>query len=136
MAKRTVYSQDFYISIIKQNLSYISKIKSYVIIAFCLVINNERTGYIDIDFLCIKKEYQKKGIGKYFFLHIATTNLPGIKLYEKYDFNDKSPDKDPFFMKLIIGNIQGIKSDEKKETKKIREKQKNQSNGKNIIKRT
>ncbi len=88
----------------------------------------------------------------YFFLHVATTKLPGIKLYEKfgfkffntiknYYFNDKPPDKDVFLVELIIENnkedkkIQGIKSDEKKENKIKEENKKNQSNKKEYNKK-
>ena len=126
-----VYPQQYYISVIKQKLSFVIKVKRYIIIAFCLVSYNVETGFIGIDLLCVKRDYQKKGIGKLllnycienckklgfkrFYLHVATTNLPAFNLYKKlgfkisetiknYYFNDLPPDNDAYLMKLIIEN--------------------------------
>ena len=129
--KGGVYPQHYYISVIKQNLSFVIKVKRYLIIAVCLVRYNEKNDFIGIDLLCVKKEYQKKGIGKLllsycienckklgyknFYLHVATTNLPAFNLYQKlgfkisdtiknYYFNDAPPNNDAYLMKLIIEN--------------------------------
>ena len=129
--KEGVYPQQFYISAIKQNLSYVIKVKRYIIIAFCLVRYHKNIDFIGIDLLCVKKDYQRKGIGKNlleycienckklgyknFYLHVATTNIPAFKLYSKlgfkikdtiknYYFNDQPPDKDAYLMTLTPGN--------------------------------
>ena len=129
--KNGVYSQNYYISVIKQKLSFVIKVKRYILIAVCLVRYNEKTGFVGIDLLCVKRDYQKKGIGKLllnycienckklgfkkFYLHVATTNLPAFNLYKKlgfkvsetiknYYFNDLPPDNDAYLMKLIIEN--------------------------------
>jgi ribosomal protein S18 acetylase RimI-like enzyme len=126
-----VYPQQYYISVINQKLSYVIKVKRYIIIAVCLVRYNEETGFVGIDLLCVKKDYQKKGIGKLllsycienckklgfkkFYLHVATTNKPAFHLYKKlgfkvcetiknYYFNDLPPDNDAYLMKLIVEN--------------------------------
>ena len=135
-----VYPQQYYISVIKQKLSFVIKVKRYIIIAFCLVSYNVETGFVGIDLLCVKRVYQKKGIGKLllnycienckklgfkkFYLHVATTNIPAFNLYKKfgfkvsetiknYYFNDLPPDNDAYLMKLIVEN--------NNEEKKIRE---------------
>ena len=155
--KEGVYSQQFYISVIRQNLSYVIKIKRYIIIAFCLVRYYEKTGYIGIDLLCVKKDYQRKGLGKNllkfcidnckklgynkFYLHVATTNLPAINLYSKlgfekiktiknYYFNDKPPDKDAYLMTL---KFKDDKKEKNKEEIKSNEKKTAENNDKNEI---
>ena len=159
--KNGVYSQNYYISVIKQKLSFVIKVKRYIIIAVCLVRYNEKTGFVGIDLLCVKRDYQKKGIGKLllnycienckklgfkkFYLHVATTNLPAFHLYKKlgfkvsetiknYYFNDLPPDNDAYLMKLIVEN----NNEEKKiqeiksdEKKKIIIKEENEKNQSN-----
>ena len=129
--KGGVYSQQFYISLIKQNLSYVIKVKKHIIIAFCLVKYHKNIDFVGIDLLCVKRDYQRKGIGrnlleycienckklgyKNFYLHVATTNIPAFKLYSKLGFkikdtiknyyiNDQPPNKDAYLMTLTPGN--------------------------------
>ena len=121
-----IYSPTFYLELLKQNLSYVYKQKR-LIIAVCLVRYEESENKIGIDLLCVKKEYQGKGLGKSllnfcinncvgkgcykFYLHVATTNTVAIKLYQKlgfykkefiknYYYNDPPPNNDAFLMQL------------------------------------
>ena len=121
-----IYSPTFYLELLKQNLSYVYKEKR-LIIAVCLVRYEERENIVGIDLLCVKKEYQGKGLGKSllnfcinncvekgcykFYLHVATTNTVAIKLYQKlgfykkkfiknYYYNDPPPNNDAFLMQL------------------------------------
>ena len=128
--KEGVYSDEFYLEALKQNLSYVYKdqIKNKnILIGVCLVRYQENSDYIGIDLLCVNKNYQGMGFGKAllgvclnkciengfhkFYLHVATTNTKAINLYKKfgfykhkfvknYYFNDKPPDNDAFMMKL------------------------------------
>ena len=124
--KEGVYSDDFYKSVLEQNLSFVYKING-VLIAVCLTRYCYDTGYVGIDLLCVKKEYQGKGLGKallshcigncvnlglkIFYLHVATTNIPAYNLYKKlnfeivdtiknYYYNDEPPDRDAYKMIL------------------------------------
>ena len=128
--KEGVYSDDFYISVLLQNLSFVYKIANDLI-AVCLTRYCKYTGYVGIDLLCVKKEYQGKGLGKallnyciencmklglkLFELHVATTNIPAYNLYKKlgfkniktienYYFNDEPPDRDAYLMRLDKSN--------------------------------
>ena len=122
-----IYSEDFYESILAQNLSLIYKDEEEELIALCLALYEEKLKKVNISVLCVKSEYQKKGIGKSllnacidncvkkgyydFYLHVAVTNERAIKLYEKVGFeqkeliknyysNDPPPDNDAFLMEL------------------------------------
>ena len=125
-----VYSDEFYLEALKQNLSYVYKDRvknKNILIGVCLVRYQENSDYIGIDLLCVNKNYQGMGFGKAllsvclnkcmengyhkFYLHVATTNSKAINLYKKfgfykhkfvknYYFNDKPPDNDAFMMKL------------------------------------
>ena len=128
--KEGVYSDEFYLEALKQNLSYVYKDRvknKNILIGVCLVRYQENSDYIGIDLLCVNKNYQGMGFGKAllsaclnkcmengyhkFYLHVATTNSKAINLYKKfgfykhkfvknYYFNDKPPDNDAFMMKL------------------------------------
>ena len=128
--KEGVYSDEFYLEALKQNLSYVYKDRvknKNILIGVCLVRYQENSDYIGIDLLCVNKNYQDMGFGKAllsvclnkclengyhkFYLHVATTNSKAINLYKKfgfykhkfvknYYFNDKPPDNDAFMMKL------------------------------------
>ena len=125
-----VYSDEFYLEALNQNLSYVYKDRvknNNILIGVCLVRCQENSDLIGIDLLCVNKNYQGMGFGKAllsvclnkcmengyhkFYLHVATTNLKAINLYKKfgffkykfiknYYFNDKPPDNDAFMMKL------------------------------------
>ena len=127
-----VYSQDFYISVLKQNLSLVYKYQRYRIIAVCLAYYDEKTDFIDIALLCVRKDFQRKGFGesilrqcinrcvekgyKKFYLHVATTNTKAFKLYEKlgfviaeikknYYYNEKEEEnRKAYLMQYIVGN--------------------------------
>ena len=105
-----IYSEDFYESILDQNLSLIYKDEEEELIALCLALYEEKLKKVNISVLCVKSEYQKKGIGKSllndcidncvkkgyydFYLHVAVTNERAIKLYEKVGFEQKELIKD------------------------------------------
>ena len=120
------YSKNFYSSAINQNLSYVYKEKN-IIIAFCLIRNDSKTNQVGIILLCVKKNNQRKGIGKTllkycidncrkkgyenFYLHVAVVNKPAINLYINLGFKgvmhlpnyyskEKWPYNEAFLMKL------------------------------------
>ena len=130
--KHSIYNNNFYYRVLKHNLSYGYKIDRELI-AICLVEKYEREKQINIDIalLCVKKAYQRAGLGKSlleyciknceskgydsFFLHVATTNKPAMNLYKKLGFKeiriisnyyhlDKPPDNDAYLMVLEKGN--------------------------------
>ena len=124
-----IYSDNFYESMLNDNLSYIYKDQEKnIIIAICLALYEEEEDEVNISVLCVKKEYQRKGLGKSileeciencvknrytnFYLHVAITNEKAIKLYEKIGFrkikfiknyytNDPPPHNSSFLMRLI-----------------------------------
>ena len=125
--ERSIYTNDYYYRVLKDGLSYVYKIDKEII-AVCLV--GKYRNEIGIDLLCVKEAYQKMGLGKslldfcikncekkgytFFFLHVATTNKPAIKLYEKFGFyaekfvrdyyyKDESPDRDAYLLILDKG---------------------------------
>ena len=127
--KNSIYDNNFYIRVLKHNLSYAYKIDKEMI-AICLIDKNEKEKIINISLLCVKKAYQRAGYGKSlldfcikncekngykdFYLNVATTNSSAIKLYEKLGFKkiktilnyyhlDKPPDNDAYLM--VKGNI-------------------------------
>ena len=120
-----IYSENFYEKILDDNLSLIYK-DNGCIIAICLAEQEEKK--IDIAVLCVKKEYQRKGLGKSllnhciengikkgfneFYLHVCTTNQGAINLYKKVGFeqkefienyysNDPPPNNNAYLMELI-----------------------------------
>ena len=127
--KNSKYDNRFYYRVLKHNLSYVYKIENEII-AVCLVEKFEREKEIDIALLCVKKAYQRNGLGKsllnfcinncikkgyyVFFLHVATTNFIAINLYKKLGFyavkyvpnyyhNDPPPDNNAYLLKLEKG---------------------------------
>lgn len=128
--KKSVYDYNFYYKVLSSNLSYAYKMDKELI-AVCLVELDIRKKLISIALLCVKKAYQRNGLGKSLlnyclnncikkgyseiFLHVATTNTPAIKLYKKlgfkeidiikgYYFNDSPPDRDAYLMKYQSNN--------------------------------
>jgi ribosomal protein S18 acetylase RimI-like enzyme len=137
-----IYSKKFYISAIKQKLSYVYKDENEKVIGVCLASYNSKTGYVGIDILCVDQNYQGKGLGKAllktclencenrkyynFILHVATTNKKAIHLYKSNGFEltdfiknyyscDPPPDNDAYEMKRK--KVREIKSENKEETK-------------------
>ena len=125
------YSYNYYSSIISQNLSYVYKEKNGEVTAFCLVRYDSKKNQVGICLFCVKKNYQRKGLGKSliqfcidncrkkgldnFYLHTAVTNIPAINLYLLLGFrvvktilnyycNDAPPDNDAFLMILKNDN--------------------------------
>ena len=124
-----LYKNSQFKKIIKQNLSYLYKIKNEVI-AYCLVEFKNNKNTAEIDLLCVKKEFQRYHLGetllsfcltncvnlniKTFYLHVSTNNTPALKLYQKKGFttknfikkyyNDKNPEDNDAF--LMILNVQ------------------------------
>ena len=123
-----LYSTQEYYRILKQNFSY-SYFFNNELIGICLVdINNNNYPGVVIAILCIKKEFQGKGLGKSllnycinncvksnyytFFLHVAINNKKAHNLYKKLGFNEirilnnyykneRYPeDRDAYLMKL------------------------------------
>ena len=151
-----IYSQDFYISIIRENLSLVYKVKRYLIIAVCLAYYDKKTDFVDIALLCVRKEYQRKGFGesllkqcidrcfrkgfKKFYLHVATTNTSALKLYKKlgfikvktihdYYYNEKlEENKKAYLMHLIKENTV-----EKKMERNIKSEEKKENTNNKII---
>ena len=126
--KRNIYSNEYYLRVLKDDLSYVYKIDKEII-AVCLV--GKYGKEIGIDLLCVKEAYQRMGLGKSlldfclkncekkgytdFFLHVATTNRPAINLYKKFGFyaeklvrdyyyKDEYPNRDAYLLKLNIAN--------------------------------
>ena len=120
------YSNNFYTSAINQDLSYVYK-ENNIIIAFCLIRYDSKSNQVGIILLCVKKNYQRKGLGKTllkycidnckkkgyenFYLHVAVANIPAINLYIKLGFEgvkhlpnyyskEKWPYNEAFLMKL------------------------------------
>ena len=124
-----IYSDNFYLQLLSQNLSLIYKDKEKnIIIALCLNVYEEETNELNIAVLCVKKEYQRRGLGESilnetinrclkrgynnFYLHVMVTNKSAIRLYKKVGFiisetvknyysEDLPPNNDAFLMKLI-----------------------------------
>ena len=111
----------------QQNLSFIIRDKNYELTAVCLAEYEEDKKQICIAVLCVRKEDQRKGLGKLilehcinncikkgyndFYLHVSVTNHSAIKLYEKLGFykkefiknyysNDPPPNNDAYIMEL------------------------------------
>ena len=128
--EKSIYDNDFYYRILKDNLSFVYRNNNEVI-AVCLLEKLENNEEIMINLLCVKKEYQRKGLGKslldfcikncvkkgycHFYLHVATTNKIAINLYKKFGFygleyipnyyeSDMPPDNNAFLLKLEIDN--------------------------------
>ena len=58
-----LFKNSLFKRIIKQNLSYVYKIRNEVI-SFCLIELNNKDNNAEIDLLCVKKEYQGYHLGK------------------------------------------------------------------------
>ena len=128
--KHSIYDTNYYFKILKNNLSYVYK-NDKEVIAVCLINDFQSYKSINIDLICVKIEYQGKGLGKSllefcinncmkrgfyeFFLHVATTNQRAINLYKKLGFTivkfiknyyhlDNPPDKDAYMMRLVKKN--------------------------------
>ena len=126
--EKSVYDYQFYYRVLSSNLSYSYKIDKELV-AICLVELDLRKKIISIALLCVKKAYQRNGLGesllKYclknclkigyseIFLNVATTNSVAIKLYKKLGFreikivkdyyiHDSPPDRDAYLMKYEI----------------------------------
>ena len=129
--KHSIYDTNYYYRVMKKNLSYVYK-NDKEVIAVCLINNIQSYKEINIDLICVKKEYQGKGLGKSllqfcinncinkgfyeFILHVATTNQKAIKLYKKLGFTivnyiknyyhlDKPPDNNAYIMRLVKKSI-------------------------------
>ena len=126
-----LFTNEFYIEVLKQNLSYVYKDKN-TLIAVCLVrLDEDHSNSINIDVLCVNSKYQRKGLGRAllsfcinncvekgynkFYLHVSTTNKKALNLYyslgffkakfiKDYYINDEPPDKDAYMMKLYKYN--------------------------------
>ena len=112
--------------IINQDISFVYKINNEVI-AFCLIEYLYEKDTIEIDILCVKREFKGNHLGKSllsycinycneldfknYALHVSTTNTPAFNLYKKLGFvikyfiknyyNDEKPeDSDAYFMIL------------------------------------
>ncbi len=145
-----IYSENYYELLLQQNLSFIIRDKNYELTAVCLAEYEEDKKQICIAVLCVRKEDQRKGLGKLilehcinncikkgyndFYLHVCVTNHSAIKLYEKLGFykkgliknyysNDPPPNNDAYLMEL--------NKNKKIENNKI--KNENNNNNENII---
>ena len=125
---RGLYAYSFLKRVIEQNLSYAYKIEEEII-AFCLVENVPDKRIIEIDLLCVKKEYKGNHLGKSllnfcinickrlnfnnFGLHVSTTNTAALGLYSNIGFkiiskiqdyyNDFNPkDNHAYYMTLTL----------------------------------
>ena len=125
--KHSIYDTNYYYQVMKKNLSYVYK-NDKEVIAVCLINNIQPYKEVNIDLICVKNEYQGKGLGKSllefcinncinkgfyeFFLHVATTNQKAINLYKKLGFTivkcvknyyhlDKPPDNNAYMMRLV-----------------------------------
>ena len=125
---RGLYAYSFLKRVIEQNLSYAYKIGEEII-AFCLVENVPVKRIIEIDLLCVKKEYKGNHLGKSllnfcinickrlnfnnFGLHVSTTNTAALGLYSNIGFkiiskiqdyyNDFNPkDNHAYYMTLTL----------------------------------
>ena len=108
--------------------SFVYKIQNEVI-AFCLMEYNHIKDIVEVDLLCVKKEYRGYHLGKSilsfsinfcrglnlknFSLHVSTTNMPALNLYkklgfvicgynQKYYIDEKPEDSNAYFMKLCL----------------------------------
>ena len=114
---KCLYKDIVFEKIINQNLSFVYKIKDEVI-ALCLMHYNHKYNIVQVDLLCVKKEFKGHHLGKSllsfcinyckslnynnYSLHVSTTNIPAFNLYKKLGF-------------VICGFIQKYYSDEKPE---------------------
>lgn len=121
-----LYPDTTFERIIRQDLSYVYKIKDEVI-AFCLIYYDLNDDNAEIALLCVKKEFKGNHLGKSllsfcinyckdlnyknFSLHVSTTNMPAINLYKNLGFvtrdfikeyydDGKPEDNDAYFMTL------------------------------------
>ena len=126
--RRGLYSNSFFQRVLEQNLSYVYRIEEEII-AFCMMENVPSKRIIEIDLLCVKKEYKGNHLGKSllnfcinickrlnfnnFGLHVSTTNIAAIGLYSKLGFkirdiienyyNDYNPkDNNAYYMTLTL----------------------------------
>ena len=126
--RRGLYANSFYKRVLEHNLSYVYKIGEEVI-AFCLMENIPDKRIIEIDLLCVKKEYKGNHLGKSllnfcinickrlnfnnFGLHVSTTNTAALGLYSNIGFkiiskiqdyyNDFNPkDNHAYYMTLTL----------------------------------
>ena len=124
-----IYTEDFYEEVFAQDLSLIYKDKEEeILIALCLNLYSKKRNEVSIAVLCVREEYQRKGLGESilnssidkcmkrgynnFCLHVATTNEKAIRLYKKVGFtisetiknyyhDDLPPNNNAYLMKLI-----------------------------------
>ena len=98
--------------IIKQKLSYSYKIEKELV-AYCLVEYIKNDDIIEIDLLCVKKEYQGYHLGKSllsfcinnccnlnmkkFRIYVSINNLKAISLYKKLGFTTKNLIKNYYY---------------------------------------
>ena len=142
---RNIYTNSYYTRVLKDCLSYVYRIDREII-AVCLVGKYEKE--IGIDLLCVKQAYQRMGLGKSllefciknceqkgytnFFLHVATTNRPAIKLYKKFGFyaeklirdyynKDEPPDRDAYLLRLEKGEKNNVEDNNKNNIKPLKE---------------
>ena len=112
--------------IINQDISFVYKINDEVI-AFCLIEYLYEKDTVEIDLLCVKREFKGNHLGKSllsycinycneldfknFALHVSTTNTPAFNLYKKLGFvikdfiqqyydDEKPEDSDAYLMTL------------------------------------
>ena len=125
---KCLYKDVVFEKIINQNLSFVYKIKDEVI-ALCLMDFNYKSNIVQVDLLCVKKEFKGHHLGKSllsfcinyckslnynnYSLHVSTTNMPAFNLYkklgfvicgfiEKYYSDEKPEDSDAYYMILKI----------------------------------
>ena len=123
-----LYHDTVFERIINQNISFVYKIQNEVV-AFCLMEYNNIKDIVEVDLLCVKKEYRGYHLGKSilsfsinfcrglnlknFSLHVSTTNMPALNLYKKLGFvicgynqkyytDEKPEDSNAYFMKLCL----------------------------------
>ena len=123
-----LYHDTVFERIINQNISFVYKIQNEVI-AFCLMEYNDINDIVEVDLLCVKKEFRGCHLGKSilsfsinfcrrlnlknFSLHVSTTNMPALNLYKKLGFvicgyneryykDEKPEDSNAYLMKMCI----------------------------------
>ena len=123
-----LYSDYEFERIISQNISYVYKINDEVI-AFCLMEYIFEEDEVNIDLLCVKKEFKGNHLGEKllsfcinyclelecsnFTLQVSTKNVPALNLYRKLGFvvsgflknyyDDEAPgERDAYSMVLNI----------------------------------
>ena len=123
-----LYHDTVFERIVDQNISFVYKIENEVI-AFCLMEYNYKKDIVEVDLLCVKKEFRGHHLGKSilsfcinyckklnlkcFSLHVSTTNKPALNLYKKLGFvicgynnnyysDEKPEDSNAYYMKLNI----------------------------------